>query len=46
MNESNLIWAPSTPTTNAHEAVLRRCLQVEGVTPGRDLTRFWEGRLS
>ena len=46
MTESNLIWAPSTPTSSAHEAVLRRCLQVEGVTPGRDLTRFWEGRLS
>ena len=46
MNESNLIWTPSTPTSSAHEAVLRRCLQVDGVTPGRDLIRFWEGRLS
>ena len=45
MNESSLIWAPSTPTSSAHEAVLRLCLQVEGVTPGRDLMRFWERRL-
>jgi len=45
MNESNLNWTPSSPTTSAHEAVLRLCLQVDGVTPGRDLMRFWEGRL-
>lgn len=46
IRESGLSWAPGESTTPEHEAVLRRCLRFDGVTPGLDLARWFAGRLA
>lgn len=43
---SGLPWTAGETTTPEHEAVLRKCLLVEGVTPGRDLALWFQGRLA
>ena len=45
MQGSGLSWAAGTSTTPQHDAVLMSCLNVQGVTPGLDLARWFAGRM-
>tara|TARA_R100000773_G_scaffold44593_1_gene46407 strand:- start:1899 stop:2498 length:600 start_codon:yes stop_codon:yes gene_type:complete len=43
---SGLSWAVGATTTPEHETTLRRCLQLDGVTPGVDLVKWFERGLA